>query len=366
MTLWPFTLAELTAGLRRYLAEPTLQVRSLSERPLTGEGRVGRVRGLHVEYEVGRAVVGLECVVKEPQGATRAGLAGVGLREVGLYRSLVAHLPLATPALIAADASGDWLVLEAVEVEIAPQAWRAEDYGRGMTALAALHERFWNLADDLAAYNWLARPLTRDLEIHVYAAARAVEQMMRADWPPLITGSVRVLGVFGQIISQVEAVVEPLRAAPQTLLHGDFWPGNVALQADGEMVVFDWQLVGLGPGVLDVVTFLTTSRWHRPDLPAGDDDLIALYRREMAQRVGACWSDEEWARLWEHALMWRFTQEMFGWLTDTPHAAFEARAAQFEALWLRPVLAAAERRLRPAPQLSSGISTETAGPVLDL
>jgi aminoglycoside phosphotransferase (APT) family kinase protein len=347
---WPFTVAELTAGLRRYFAESALRVSALHERPLPAGARAvsHRVRGLRVEYCIGAGdPVGVECVVKEPQGATRAGLAGAGRREAGLYHSLAAHLPMETPALIAYDLAGDWLVLEAVEAEVAPDAWSADDYRRAVRTLAALHERFWNLAEDLAAYPWLARPLTNDFEVHVYAAAQAVEKMMRDDWPHLITGSFTVLNALGQIISQVEAIAQPLRAEPQTLLHGELQPSNVALQADGEMVVLDWELAGPGPGVLDLAAFITACRWERPDLPVAGDELIALYRAEMAERVGIRWADDEWAALWDHALLWRFTQEMLDWAANAPREAFAAHEAQFEEIWLRPVLAMVERQLRP-------------------
>ena len=78
MTNWPFTVAELTAGLRRYFAEPGLRVTALDERPLPDRASAAsqRVRGLHVEYSDGRETLNVECVVKEPQWATRAGLAG--------------------------------------------------------------------------------------------------------------------------------------------------------------------------------------------------------------------------------------------------------------------------------------------------
>ncbi len=349
MTAWPFSVAELTAGLRRYFAEPALQVISLSERRIPENRRAltRRVRGLHVDYGTGAEALSVECMVKEPQGATRAGLAGAGRREAGVYHSLAAHLPMPTPALIAFDAAGDWLVLEAVEAEIASGAWRADDYRGAVKNLAALHERFWNLAEDLTAYPWLARPLTNDFEIYVYAAAQAVEKMILEEWPQPITGSGHMLGALGQIISQVETIVEPLRAAPHTLLHGEFQPANVALQADGEMVVFDWELAGPGPGVLDLVAFVTACQWERADLPVSRDELVALYRAEITERVGVRWPDEEWAALWDHALLWRFTQEMLGWAASVPREVFTGHAAQFEAIWLTPVAAAVERHLRP-------------------
>jgi hypothetical protein len=348
---WPFSSAELTAGLRRYFAEPALQVLGWREQPLPfahhSDRAAGRVRGLHVDYAVDPSTLSVECVLKEPQGGTPAGLAGAGRREVGLYRSLAPQLPMPVPALVAAHPAGDWLVLETVEPEVAPAQWSADHYHAGVRTLAALHERFWNLGDDLAAYPWLGRPVTSDFEVHVHGAAQSLAAIIRDQRPGLLAGSTETLTALGQIISQADRVVEPLRLAPHSLLHGDFWPGNVALQSDGEMVVYDWKLVSVGPVQLDVVALLTSSRWELGALPLAGSEILSLYRQELAQRVHIGWSEDEWALAWDHALLWRFVQTMLGWAAEAPPLVFEARAQAFVDLWLEPVLAAARRRLAP-------------------
>jgi hypothetical protein len=357
--MWPFTTALLTAGLRRYFADSSLVVKSADEQALTGRAddaqAPSKVRGLRVEYVAGSLgggefrgqTLSVDCVVKEPRGVTRPGLASGGLREVGVYRSLAPQLPMQTPALIAADPAGSWLVLEAVPTGLPAADWTADDYRRAVRALAALHERFWNLAEDLQVYPWLSRPLANDFEIYVLAAVGAMEKMMVDDHHRLITGSLEVLTSLGQLLTQVEVMAEKLRAAPATLLHGDYQPTNVALLDEDEMVVFDWQLAGVGPGVLDLVTFVNAARWTRPDLPAPADELIALYRAEIEARVGLSWSDDEWAELTDHALMWRFIQEMLGWAANASPELFQAHEAAFRDIWLRPVLDAALRRMRP-------------------
>jgi len=353
---WPFSTAELTAGLRRYFAEPALQVTALTEQPLPPalHSSRGLVRGLRVTYAAGAATFSVDCVVKEPADGARPGLASAGLREAGVYRSLSIQLPMPTPALIAADPHGAWLVIEAVDAPGATEPWTADEYLEALALLARLHERFWGLADDLGAYPWLARPLTLDYEIHVYAAAQALGEIVRLEWPPLIAHSLQTLGTLGQIISQAEQVVEPLRAAPFTLLHGDFWAGNVVRDEEGDLVVIDWQMAGLGPGVLDLVVFLTTSQWASrspltapPELPLLPAKLISRYRREIARLLGLRWSDAEWAELWDHALLWRFLQEMLPWLASVSHSEFLACEQLFADVWLSPVLAAADRRLGP-------------------
>ena len=347
---WPFSTAELTAGLRRYLAEPGLQVRALSEQPLAqlrlpGQTAPG-VRGLRVDYTLGGESFTLDCVVKELLEAVRPGLSNPGVREAGLYRSLATQLPMPTPALIAADQAGSWLVLEAVEAA-APAPWDLNTFGQALGLLARLHERFWDLADDLSAYPWLARPLTRDFEVHVYSAAQALGAVVRDEWPARIAESPQILGTIGQMISQAERLAAPLRALPATLLHGELWAGNIVRDADGDMVVLDWQLAAIGPGVLDLVGMIKTTEWANGELPAPAERLAGRYRREIARLLNLRWSDADWAVLWDCALLWRFLQEMLPWSVSVPRDVFAARADAFDEVWLRPALDAAARRLPP-------------------
>ena len=344
MVSWPFTNAELTAGLRRYFAEPTLRVQSVGPSQRARHG----ARGLRVSYAVGGDTFAVECVVKEPGGTARAGLAHPGAREAGVYRSLAQQLPMATPALIAADQAGSWLVLETVEAPAEPDEWSAADYEQAVLLLVELHERFWGLADDLGAYPFLARPLTLDFEIHVYAAAQALGKIVRDGWPPLIAASAPTLSTLGQLISQADLVAHPLRALPFTLLHGDYWEGNLLRDDEGDLVVMDWQQAAIGPGVLDLLVMATTTPWQRGLTPAGAGRLVERYRQEIAQRLGLAWTDDEWRELWDHALLWRFLQEMLNWAAWSPPEQFTERAGRFESIWLEPVLAAARRRLPPA------------------
>jgi hypothetical protein len=342
---WPFTVAELTAGLRRYFAQPALRVRELQASDNPHARRVREAQGLQVAYEVDGSPATIECVVKQPRAAGRTGLAHPGVREAGLYRSLSVQLPMATPALIAADSAGSWLVLEAVEAAPDGPPWAPPELEQAATLLVSLHERFWGLAEDLGAYPWLARPLTLDYEIHVYAAAQALGRIVRLEQPAVIAQSAPVLSVLGQIISQAEQVAQPLRAVPFTLLHGDFWQRNLLRDDEGDPIVLDWQMAAIAPGVLDLLVMVTHTRWEHGALPLPEAELTGHYRRELQRCVHAEWTDAEWDELWDHALLWRFLQEELSWAASAAPAEFDARAAQFEDIWLGPVLAAAERRL---------------------
>ena len=343
---WPFTRADLTAGLRRLLVDPTIQIQEarLATLPFH-KPAIGRVRGLAVETSGRRGDTSILLAVKEAVGTTRIGLAGVGRREAGVYRYLVPQGPMRAPRLVAASPAGHWLVLEAIPLGKNPARWSHGDYRSALVALAELHDRFWGLGDDLNTFPWLSRPLDTDFEVHVAAAAHAIEHIVEHGSPASIAGAPSRLEMLARLTARAEEIIAPLRAEPATLLHGDYWAGNIAVQTDGTQIVYDWQLTGVGPAVLDVVNFVKKSEWWFGALPISPADLAGIYRNEIARRPGITWPDEDWDRIWDHALMWRFLQEWLDLLAAIPEALLLTSAEQLDRVWLDPVEAAIHRRL---------------------
>jgi hypothetical protein len=76
---WPFSFSDLTAGLRKHFDDATLAVDDVQHTTLPFQRPgIGRVRGLGVKYRTRKGGGRIALVVKEPVGATRIGLAGVG------------------------------------------------------------------------------------------------------------------------------------------------------------------------------------------------------------------------------------------------------------------------------------------------
>jgi hypothetical protein len=343
---WPFARGELTAGLRRHLGHPDLTVTDVQ--PVTVQHQrpsIGRVRGLKVDYRADGEDDSCSLVVKEPRGTTRAGLAGAGRREVGMYLSLASELPVCTPALIAASPTGDWLVLEAVRPVRRADRWKADDYGKAIRDLAALHERFWGLQEDLSAFPWLGRPLDADFGVHVAAAAQAIERIVTSGSPEALASRPERVAMLARLTSQADRIVRPLLELPATLLHGDYWPGNIAVLREGRQVVYDWQMASVGPGVLDLFTFVTKSRWSFGSLPVDEGELIDRYRAELAERTGERWTQAAWDAIWDHARMWRFLQEWVDVLAASSDALLGASTQALDSLWLEPVARAVSVRL---------------------
>jgi hypothetical protein len=343
---WPFTRSDLSAGLRRFLGDPSIRVDDVQPASMPfRRPAIGRVRGALVSFQTRRGSEQLSLVVKEPRGATRTSLAGAGRREVGVYQSLASQIPLRTPSLIAASPAGDWLVLDWVRSVREPRVWKPEDYARALENLAKLHDRFWGLSEDLEAYPWLGRPLDADFAVHVRAAAQAIQRIVQTGKPEPLATSPERMKVLARLSTQAEDVVRPLRRQPGTLLHGDYWPGNVAILDDGAQVVYDWQAASVGPAMCDLVGLVTKSLWWFGPSPIGPAEWVALYRQALLELGGHRWDEADWSLLWDHALMWAFLQEWVDLLAASPDALLAARAEQLEALWLDPVGRAVQERL---------------------
>jgi thiamine kinase-like enzyme len=343
---WPFSHADLLAGLRSHLQDTSLQIEDIQ--PLTLPYRqpaIGALRGLLVTYSGEDLQGDIDLVLKEPSGTTRTGLAGVGRREVGFYRRLASQVPIQTPDLIAASPLGDWLLMERLHPLRGAEKWGSSSYLQAVDQLADLHNRFWNLAEDLEAFPWLGDPLASDFEVHQAAADKALERILEAAELEPMAGFPGRRWVLERLVSDTPRITEPLRHQPATLLHGDYWPGNMALISDDQLAVYDWQLAGIGPGILDLLVFIKKSAWWYGPLPLGVKELIDRYRSQLSIQGGIEWSEADWSLLWDHALLWRFIQEWLDLLAAIPLPVLATRAELLDEIWLQPVEDALIRRL---------------------
>lgn len=347
---WPFSRPVLMAGLRRYLVAPRLHLLDIQPlalpdlRPGGIPDTLTSVRGLSVGVEIDGIQRRLALVLKEaPVSEGGRVLSAVGWREYGVYQRLAPHLPLLVPGLVAGDPARGWIVVEALAGLRGPEAWTREDYAQAIINLAAMHDRFWGLGEDLAIFPWLGRPLEADYQATVMAAAEAVQTLIREErLPALVTP--RYFQAFGALVQQADEIAAPLRTEPVTLLHGDYWPGNIAQPVEGRQIVFDWQRAAIGPAILDLQHFcLTVAMVLQPPVPV--EELVALYRQEMARRVAPAWDDERFALLQDHALLWHFLSYWLRRLATLELDTYAVYADRFERVWLEPVIAAMERRL---------------------
>jgi hypothetical protein len=347
---WPFSRPELMAGLRRYLAAGSLRLLGIAPMPLPstmpGVSYIesgAKLSGMSVDVLIDGEQFNLPLVLKEPPVSNGRVLRAVGQREYGVYRRLAPHLPLLVPGLVAGDEEAGWVVLEVLTGLRPATEWTAEDYEEAIVNLVAMHDRFWGLAADLTIYPWLARVLDADYDLTVQAAREAAQALTTGARLPQLADAHHAR-LFTCLTDAADAVVAPLRAEPATLIHGDYWPGNIARPLDGRQIVFDWQMAGIGPAILDLVGFVQASHMRlRPPLSAAA--MIDLYRRRCDALVEPGWDDARFALLWDHALMWLFMVNWLGRLATMPPENYAALHESFSRVWLDALAAAVARRL---------------------
>ena len=193
-------------------------------------------------------------------------------RELAVYRHVLAGIGLATPAFIGgwADERDGVVVLEWIDGATLAETGRFGAWEATARWLARLHLRF------IATPPTTGGPrstLARYDRAQLSGAGR--RGLRRAT-----TLALGPPGVLADLASGHRRAVDALVAAPLTLVHGDFYPSNVVVDAE-RIAVIDWELAGMGPAALDLAA-LSAGRWSdRRRL-----DLVRAYHAE-AEAGGA-------------------------------------------------------------------------------
>lgn len=341
---WPFTQSELAAGLRRHTGDPILTVTGMQGREICRRRpAVGKLRGLKVQTTGSEGEQTFELVLKQTHGSTRVGAAGAGLREKSIYLTLKEHLPLHLPDLIAAHPKGEWLVLSQLPSGRRPEKWTAADYLLATEQLAVLHDRFWGLDVHLAVYPWLEQPVESSREIY-QQAARTDAALLAKNTSGVLNNQTDILPITEKIIQHLDTITEGLRDSPATLLHGDYWPGNILIEPNSRLTVFDWEDAAIGPAVLDLLGFLQGSSWHFSPLPIASSEIIAHYRSRLSSAGAHSYTNQEFEQIWDFAVMWTFVGGWVGRLAKAPEPILPMRLAALEEMVFSPLRQALDRQ----------------------
>ena len=182
------------------------------------------------------------------------------------------ELPGSVAPVLAIEPNEGWLLLDDVGDDVADA--HAELHDDVIARLVTLQRMFIGRTHDLEAAGFPRRSL-HDLPDAVADAlsSPAVRSMLDVD------------------ASRVDAVTTWLRDAvaqidalgyPETLVHGDFHPGNVAI-ADGSPILFDWSDAAIAHPLIDIVTWT----WWYEDDPERVDGIWQRFLDEWSEVVPA-------------------------------------------------------------------------------
>jgi aminoglycoside phosphotransferase (APT) family kinase protein len=218
---------------------------------VTCASRSGAILRLLIKYEIGEEmfVCGLP----------------VGLAyEAIVYQQVLSRFAVTVPHCYGAwrdrDVNATALVLEYLD---GVHADRAPNQTEGMSLAAAWIGRLHALAQPAVAQATLPRINIHQAEFYLRWAIRTLQFERRTrpgrTWLPVFT-------------ARIDAAIEVLRRAEQTVIHGDYYADNT-LYHDGRISVFAWEHTALGPGEIDLASL--THGWHDEVVQAAED---AYYR----------------------------------------------------------------------------------------
>jgi aminoglycoside phosphotransferase (APT) family kinase protein len=199
-------------------------------------------------------------------------------QERSLLELIGPSLPEHLPRVIATDRARGWTLMETIPQETLRGA-PAGRHEEALRLLARMQQTWAERVDELAAAGCAdRRPETLAQGLREILARDEVRERLGDD-------GVQRLQAFGETIP---ARVEALRGCgvPETLMHGDFHHGNVAI--DGErMVIFDWTDGCISHPFFDLATFL-------PEEPVERAALAQAYLDAWAPLVGGRQVERAW------------------------------------------------------------------------
>ncbi len=338
----PFSIDALQSAVRRYMHVPALSIEEVVPERLSGGISGSPVYKLRVSYrgtpddciDAGSVI---SLILKRGSDHKGAILQGSARREASFYRTLAQQMPVRTPRLLltADDIAGEhdtalvvhassslvqgweglsfdseWVLMEALPSEIAsPQSsWRAEHYKIALTALADLHAGWWGHPPDPTDYPWVWMPTGHHTAGLIKEAREALLQIGEASWGESFFPKER-LRAWLRLLDDPEPLFKMLSGMPQTLIHGDYWPGNISMQKDGP-AVYDWQFVGVGPAPYDLACFHSSSRWWFGRLPMSLMEMRNHYLERLNEKLDKKVDRYSFdvgmdaARAWRFAVLW--------------------------------------------------------------
>ena len=167
------------------------------------------------------------------------------------------EMPGSIAPIIAVDADEGWLLLD----EVGPDTLASNPFAHrpAIEHLVAMQRAFGGRTDELVAAGFRRRELS-ELPNLLAAALASPAVSPWIDLSPDRIG--RLVDWLTEAVAEIDAL-----GVPDTLVHGDFNPGNIAIH-QGHPVLFDWSDAAVSHPLVDVVTWAS---WFRDDVERVDE-----------------------------------------------------------------------------------------------
>ena len=252
-------------------------------------------------------------------------------REIETYQSVLDPEEFGTAICYGASQEPEvkryWLFLERVKGPLLWQVGRIEHWRQAARWLAQLHSHFRRRPESPELPSCLVQ---YDESHYRRWVERALGFVQGAKQP--ISNSLKTK--FKRLCHNYEHVVEHLLGSPQTLIHGEFYPSNVILRAQGigkRVCPIDWEVAGVGPGVIDLAA-LSSGDWSVEQ----KHKLVEAYYDALSPEHGAYSSLQELFELVDYGQI-HLAVQWLGWASDWSPPESHAQD------WLAEAVALGER-----------------------
>lgn len=232
------------------------------------------------------------------------GITGAHERELLLCTSSDDRLRHHMPKIYgtyADPASGVWLLVmeyltqtEMLDSIDAGIPWTDDHIRCAITGLADIHSVWYRKENELRQQNWLAPKLSTD-DVHLmqplwHALSDAAANHFSTAW------NIPSRPLQQRIVEKLPIWWEELSNLPQTLIHNDFNPRNVAFRREEDglrLCAYDWELATIGVPQHDLAELLCFV------LPETANEIMArqfleLHRQKLEQAYGASIPVSDW------------------------------------------------------------------------
>ena len=219
--------------------------------------------------------------------------------ETKFYEHFGTNCGARVPHVYLADyepASGDGLLLFE---DMAPAQQIAQMDGCSLAQVesvlneaACLHQSHWN-DEALSAHEFLTYGQKDERRAFVSGLMSAVYPEWRTRYKGRIDENILTMG--DTLVAQFDDYLAP-RDGPLVLAHGDMRLDNMLFSdADGRVVLLDWQTSALAPPMGDIAYCISTSLRSADERATHEKELVAAYHNQLGECVGAYDFDAAWA-----------------------------------------------------------------------
>jgi hypothetical protein len=347
----PAQIADITVDWLNEVLQPSHgAIESFTaERFAQGVGILGELARLHLTYAPGHsgpATLVAKCQSPAPENQFLGQAMGFYLREVNFYRHVADTVPVRVPIPYHVDAAPDGLpfvlLLEDIRGAHCPDqigGIDADEAGRIIDMVAALHAAFWGTADQ---FDWLP-----SMDNPLYAAGQG---MALARWPGFVER-------FGDRIepSMLTAIERACQHYPEllafvaadgvtTFTHTDCRAENYLFggpDGDHALTMVDFQLCTRHFGPWDVANLLAGSMTPAARR-AHEATLLDRYHAELVAHGVSDYSPERMRRDYRLSLLQSCVASV---IVSDLQGGNERGAELLENLFLRPIIAATDHHV---------------------